>query len=291
MRTVGDVLQNHRAFLIDNWGVLRRGKSTIPGVSRSFDAIRSFGNRPILVSNTATFSVGGLQSEFRLQGIDLAPEEIVTSGMALAPYFAQHELKGKNILVVGNEITNDCVRQAGGIPLLNRNIIEHFQMAAAVVVGWYPAVPPESTNRLGLMSLEVVHAAINALRLNNAVRGVVANADVTYPLDDRITLFGSGALGHLIEECSGRILDYLGKPHEAIYRIAFGRLEGVPRDQIVMVGDSLNYDIQGARNVGIKSLLVLSGNTKLDDLKRSPLKPDFLAETFLPEAPLLEIPS
>lgn len=290
MRTVRDVLRNHQAFLIDNFGVLTRGKGSIAGVEKSITKIRRFGHRPILLSNTANFSLEDLQIKLLRHGINFRPEEIITSGMALRPYFVEHGLRDQKALVVGNEGTNECVRRAGCVPLPIEKVIEHFREAAVVVVGWYPVVPPESTDRFGLMSLEVMHAAVNALRLNQAVRGVVANADVTVPYDEGITLFGCGALGHLIAECSGRVLDYLGKPHQAVYRLAFAQLAGVPLDQIVMVGDSLDYDIQGAKNAGIKSLLVLSGNTTLAQLRASGIKPDFLAEKFIPEAPLMELP-
>lgn len=288
--TVGDVIKSHRAFLIDNYGVLRRGKGAIPGVERSFAQIFRHGNRPILLSNTANFRPEELQARLNEQGIDVPLQDIITSGMALAPYFSQHGLAGKNTLVVGNNVTVEYTEKAGGLPLPNKDIMGCFQEAEVVVVGFYPVDPPDSTNRFGLMSLEIMHAAINALRLNYLVRGVVANPDVTAPLDENTVLFACGAIGNLIAQCSGRILDQLGKPYQPIYELAFARLPGVKRSEVVMVGDSLDYDILGAKNAGIKSLLVLSGNTSLADLAKSELKPDFLAETFTPEAPLLDIP-
>jgi 4-nitrophenyl phosphatase len=289
-KVVGDVLKSHKAFLIDNYGVLRRANGPIPGVEKSFAKIRRHGNRPLLLSNTANFRPEDLQDKLKDQGIELPLQDIVTSGMALSPYFNQRGLVGKKTLVVGNNITVEYVEKAGGIPLPNKNIMEHFREAKAVVIGWYPIVPPDSANRFGLMSLEIMQAAINALKLNHLVNGVVANPDMIAPVDRETILFACGAIGKLIAECSGRILDQLGKPFQPIYELAFARLPGIEKSEMVMVGDSLDYDILGAKNAGIKSLLVLSGNTSLSDLARSELKPDFLAETFVPEAALLNIP-
>jgi ribonucleotide monophosphatase NagD (HAD superfamily) len=51
-----------------------------------------------------------------------------------------------------------------------------------------------------------------------------------------------------------------------------GATKGIPVDpsRILMVGDSLEYDIAGAHNAGIASLLVLSGNHKKTPRKDFP---------------------
>lgn len=287
--TVGDILRSHRAFLIDNYGVLCRSNGAIPGVERSFAQIRRHGHHPLLLSNTANLSPGNLQQQLGNQGIPFSEGDIITSGRVLTPYFVEKALKGKRMLYLGNEVTADYVRQAGGIILDNTNIFKRQDEIEAVVVGWLPVVP-DGSRFFGPINLEIVNAAINVLRMRSDIRGVIANPDTLVPYGDVHVVLGIGAIGKLIEECSGRILDRIGKPFKPIYDFAFSLIPDVPKEEALMVGDSLEFDILGAKNVGIKSLLVLSGNTSLADLAKSELKPDFLAETFTPEAALLDIP-
>jgi HAD superfamily hydrolase (TIGR01450 family) len=290
LRTVGDVLASHKLFLLDNFGVLKRAKGAIPGVERSVAHIRASGNIPTMLSNTANISQEKMRAVLAKQGIDLALNEIVTSGMALVQYFREKNLEGKDVLVVGNNVAEEYVRLAGGLPMSRDGIMETFTQASAVVVGWYPIDPIDSDDRGGRMRLDVMHAAISALMLNPAVFGVNANPDIIAPHSKDAFLFACGALANLIELCSGRQLDQLGKPHRPIYDLALMPFSDVPSDQIVMVGDTLGTDILGAKNArpgGIKSLLVLTGNTAYKDLAAATVRPDFVAESFLPESPLI----
>jgi len=59
-------------------------------------------------------------------------------------------------------------------------------------------------------------------------------------------------------------------------------LPSVRKDEILMVGDSLDYDIEGAHGAGIHSLLVLSGNTKsIEEARSAEKQPDFIADDFV----------
>ena len=55
---------------------------------------------------------------------------------------------------------------------------------------------------------------------------------------------------------------------------------GLELDDIVFVGDRLYTDIATAYNHGATSLLVLSGETKLEDVENSDVKPDFIFENL-----------
>jgi len=231
-----------------------------------------------------------IQNELHDRGIDLPLLDILTSGLALAPYFNKYGLKDQKALVMGNHVTIRYVKEAGGIPLPAEDLAKTYREARVVVIGCNPVVDPKSDPRFDPFSPVVINAAVNALRLDRHVRGVVANPDLSSPQDQETIAVAGGAFGYMIAKCSRRILDNIGKPYRPIYELAFAQLPGIPKEEIIMVGDSLAYDIKGASNVGIKSLLVLSGNTTMADLKRSRLKPDFIAASFVPEAPLLEIP-
>lgn len=276
-----EIIGAHRVFLVDNYGVLTRGGKSVPGVDKTFAEIRNQGKRAILLSNTANLSPGNLQNQLGNQGIPFSESDIITSGRVLTPYFAEKGLQGKRMLCLGNEVTADYVRQAGGNVMDNTNIFNRQDEVEAVIVGWLPVVP-DGSRFFGPINLEIVNAAINVLRMRNDVRGVIANPDTLVPYGDVHAVLGIGAIGKLIEECAGRILDRLGKPFRPIYDFAFSLIPDVPKEEILMVGDSLEFDILGARNAGIKSLLVMTGNTRSEEeATRSPYKPDYVAPSFI----------
>ena len=49
-----------------------------------------------------------------------------------------------------------------------------------------------------------------------------------------------------------------------------------PREQIAMVGDRLYTDIAAGKNNGLKSILVLSGEAAMKDVKQSEVIPDLI---------------
>jgi len=53
------------------------------------------------------------------------------------------------------------------------------------------------------------------------------------------------------------------KPHPSIFKAAL-TLAGVEAEQSVMVGDSVSHDIEGARRVGMRGVLVHRADTSLD---------------------------
>lgn len=78
-----------------------------------------------------------------------------------------------------------------------------------------------------------------------------------------------------MEACTGRRPDaVIGKPNAAIARAAAARF-GVPLERICMVGDRLYTDIAlGA--CGVRTALVLSGETSAADYEKSAVRADFV---------------
>ena len=278
---VKKIIDQHRVFLIDNFGVLRTSSAPIIGAGETIRQIKGQGKRAIILTNTANYSPQQVaQNITEWHKLDFSEADVITSGMVLKPYFAEKALVGKRILSLGNIETGNYIRQAGGSVLDPLNIFDRLGEIEGVVVGWYPVADGEEARYLSV-SNEMIHSAINALRISKGLPGVIANTDVTVPYDSTRVLYAGGALGAMIEMCAGRSLDRLGKPYRPIYDFAFSMVPDVSKDEILMVGDSLELDIKGANDAGIHSLLVMSGITQTDEeIKASPYKPDFVSPAF-----------
>ena len=97
-----------------------------------------------------------------------------------------------------------------------------------------------------------------------------------------------GALIEAIRLTVGRSPDLImGKPHKtAGERLA--KKYNLPPKKIAMVGDRLYTDVAFGKNCGFVSILVLSGETTLDMLPKSKIKPDYTLDKVKDIIPLLK---
>ncbi len=86
-----------------------------------------------------------------------------------------------------------------------------------------------------------------------------------------------GSVIALVRSSTGRDPDVIiGKPNKPIVDAIVEKIN-IPVNQIAMVGDRLYTDI-AMGNTGITTILVLSGETRLEDLADSPFKPDYTVQ-------------
>src|SRR4029453_6870576 len=67
-----------------------------------------------------------------------------------------------------------------------------------------------------------------------------------------------GALAALYAKLGGTV-HYVGKPHPAIFAAALRQLGGPKPERVLVVGDSLDHDVEGGRRAGMLTALITSG--------------------------------
>src|SRR5690606_36967573 len=91
---------------------------------------------------------------------------------------------------------------------------------------------------------------------------------------------GIGAMMALVEASTGRKADVIiGKPHAPIVEMAADKL-GLPVEALCMVGDRLYTDIAMGQTAPLHTALVLSGETRREDLATSPFVPEYVFENL-----------
>ena len=121
-------------------------------------------------------------------------------------------------------------------------------------------------------------------RLNKAYRLIIGGAELiaTHPDDLCPTEDGYdvdiGPFIRLFESLTGKEAVVVGKPNSLLPEMA-ADLMGVDMKGTVMVGDRLYTDIRMAVDAGIRSILVLSGETAEGDLKNSDMKPTHVVKS------------
>ncbi|XP_052849492.1 uncharacterized protein LOC128260483 [Drosophila gunungcola] len=102
-------------------------------------------------------------------------------------------------------------------------------------------------------------------------------------------IIGPGAFIDVVTQSVGRRPITLGKPGEDLRRLLLDRHPEIPPSRVLFVGDSLASDMGFARASGYRTLLVLTGGTKLEDVRQLPADhpqmPDYMVDYLGQMAP------
>jgi NagD protein len=91
---------------------------------------------------------------------------------------------------------------------------------------------------------------------------------------------GIAATTAMIEEATGTKAFVVGKPGPVMMRSA-RKFIGLETADTVVIGDTMETDILGGVQMGYKTIMVLSGISQREDLKRYAYKPDLIVNSIL----------
>ena len=252
-------------YLIDMDGVLYRGAKLIPGADR-FIAELLKRNVPFrfLTNNSQRTRLDVVTKLARL-GIEVEEEHIFTCAMATARYLAQQKPSG-TAFVIG---------EGGLLTALHQNgiaIVDHDPDYVVVGEG-------------RTFNLELVEAAVQMIM--KGAKLIATNPDPNCPTSNGGTRPGCGALVATLEVATGVKAFSVGKPSPIMMRAARKEIN-LTTDQTTMIGDTMETDILGAVQLGFRSVLVLSGGSKLEDLEKYAYRPDLVISSLAEYLDLLD---
>lgn len=237
------------ALLLDLDGTLYRGPEVIDGAPEALVPDGNSAQRLIYVTNNASRGPGQVARHLVELGYPATADDVVTSAQAAAGMLAQRLEQGAQVLVVGTEDLAAEIKAVGLIP------VRRFgdTPPAAVVQGHSPTTAwPD--------------LAEAAYALRDGALWIATNADRTLP-NERGLAPGNGAMVAALRAATDREPLVAGKPFAPLMRDALARSNA--REPLV-VGDRLDTDIEGANELGLDSLLVLTGVSTLDDVCTAP---------------------
>ncbi|MDQ1180559.1 HAD-IIA family hydrolase [Rhodococcus sp. SORGH_AS_0301] len=255
----------HDALLLDLDGTLYRGPDPIDG---AVDILRECSSQLCYVTNNASRSPAQVAEHLRDLGFRAPDESVVTSSQAAGRLLAGLLPAGASVLVVGTEALEAEVSAAGLVPVRTAD-----PTPAAVVQGHSPET--------GWANIAEATYAVRA-----GARWVATNADTSLPTPRGLGP-GNGAMVAAVAAATGATPIVAGKPEAPLMKDA---LERSGSTTPLVVGDRLDTDIAGANEVGVPSLLVLTGvSTVHDVLTAVPHeRPTYLASSL---SALLEEPA
>jgi len=122
-------------------------------------------------------------------------------------------------------------------------------------------------------------------RLNRAFRLVMEGARIIALEKDRYWMgadglcLSAGPFVAALEYATGAVAEVVGKPSSDFFEIALAGM-GASAQETAMIGDDINTDVGGAKNLGMMGILVRTGKYREDLLDRSSVIPDLILESI-----------
>jgi NagD protein len=243
-------------YLIDMDGVIYRGTDVIPGAERFINDLRAADVPFMFLTNNSQRTRLDVATKLQRLGIDAEDRHVFTCAMATARFLAQQKPNG-TAFVIG---------EGGLLTALHNN--------GYAIVDKDPDYVVVGEGRT--FTFEMVEAALRMILAGAKL--VATNLDPNCPTHNGMRP-GCGAIVAMLETASGVKAFSVGKPSPIMLRAARKEL-GLTTDQTIVIGDTMETDILGGVQLGFKTILVLSGGTRREDLARYTYRPDMVVESI-----------
>lgn len=247
-----EILRRAACLLFDMDGTIFLGDRLLPGAQEIVAFLRDSNIPYFFLTNNSSRSKLDYVDKLARLGLSVGAERIFTSGEATA-YYLQKRKPGARLYVVGTPSLEEEFARFGF------SLVEEEPDYA--VLGFDTTLTYE----------KLVHLC-NFVRAGKPY--IATHPDINCPVEGGF-IPDIGAMMALVETSTGRQPDVIvGKPYAPVVE-AVSEKTGFAPEQIVMVGDRLYTDIALGK-AGLRTVLVLSGETKREDLAESLIQPDLV---------------
>lgn len=243
-------------LLLDMDGVIYRGNELISG---ALDLVSGLVQHQIpfrFLTNNSQRTRRDVATKLQRFGLPVDESHIYTCAMATARFLACQKPNG----------TAYVIGESGLMTALHRN--------GYSIVDKDPDYVVVGEGRM--LSFEQVETALRMILAG--ARLIATNLDPNCPTDQGMRP-GCGATVAMLESASGVKAFSVGKPSPVMLSDVC-RDMGLDPSNVVMVGDTMTTDILGAVQMGICSVLVLTGSTNLADLRNFAYQPNMILNSI-----------
>lgn len=251
------------AYLFDLDGTIYLGDELLPGAREMLADLRARGARTVFLSNNPTRDPAMYVAKLERLGIPVDPSEIVNTVVSTVAWL-RSEHPGATVFPIA-EAPLVRALEAAGIR------VSEDPTEIDIVVASYD-------RGFDYRKLQI---AFDALWQHRRAILVTTNPDRYCPFPGgRGEPDAAGVVAALEATTGVRCSANMGKP-DRIMIDAVTAMLGPGVRSVVMVGDRLETDVRMAKNAGISSALVLTGDASLADVVRCEphLRPDFVLES------------
>lgn len=246
-------LSEKRLFLLDLDGTLYLDEKLFDGAWEFLSYIRTIGGRYLYLTNNSSRGAEAYLAKMRRLGVPAEPEEFLTSVDATVSFLRETGGADDVFYVCGTESLKGQLLGAGF-----RLSEKPSEDVTCLICGF--------DTELTFQKLEDA-----CILLNRGVRFLATNPDWVCP-----TWYGSvpdcGSVCEMLWRATGRRPKVIGKPQPEMALLAMKQTGCTPRETL-LVGDRIYTDIACGVNAGIDATLVLSGESTMETVEESEIKP------------------
>ena len=246
-----------RCFLLDMDGTFYLGEQLLDGALQFIETLHKQGLEYLFLTNNSSKDSQQYVEKITRLGLPISREKILTSGEATVMHI-QSQKPAARVYVVGT-------------PALENEFTAHgFTLAPDkpdfAVLGFDTTLTYEKMWTL----CDLVRAGVPY---------IATHPDYNCPTETGY-MPDIGAMIAFVRASTGREPDLIvGKPNKLFVEKAAERA-GIPVSEMCMIGDRLYTDIALGATAGIPTVLVLSGETKAEDVSESTFQPDYIFQNL-----------
>ncbi|MBQ7373672.1 MAG: HAD-IIA family hydrolase [Clostridia bacterium] len=251
-------VKNAKYFLLDMDGTVYLGDKLIGSMDKTLEKLRKCGKKIIYLTNNSSKSEQKYQEKLKKIGLFDGDDFVYTSGIATAEYLNE-KYKGKTVYLLGTDALKKEFVKSG------INLVEDKTPDICVL-----AYDTELT-------YEKLCKFVTCIK--RGAYYIATHPDVNCPHPE-VFIPDAGAFIKLIEASTGLLpAEIIGKPFGGMGNNLKKRLNAENSD-FIMVGDRLHTDIAFGNACGFSTILVLSGESTVNDIGKTVGKPDFILDSL-----------
>lgn len=250
-------IQKIKCFILDMDGTIYLGNELFDFTKEFLKKVEDTGREYYFFTNNSSKSQQAYIDKLRKMGISIESKQMMISSHVMIEYLKKYHA-GKSIYVVG---TPSLIHEfeAFDMPLTEEE-------PDIVILGF------DTT-----LTYEKISKACHCIRNGCIYYGI--NPDWNCPMEGGTFIPDCGSMAKLVEASTGKFPEFFGKPSKHTLDYIIEKTGYQPRE-IAIVGDRLYTDIAVADGSPVTSILVLSGESTIEDVGHSTIKPDIILESL-----------
>jgi len=244
------LLQETELFVLDMDGTFYLDNQILEGSLDFLNEVERLGKQFVFFTNNSSKSPKTYIKKLADMNCPITRKQIITSGDTMIRYL-QSYYPGKKVYLLGTPDLEENFRENG--------ICLTEEMPDIVVVGFDLTLTYEKLERA-------------CTYIRNGALFLATHLDINCPTKEGF-IPDCGSICAAITLSTGQKPKFMGKPFRETVDMVL-ELTGVKREAVAFVGDRLYTDVKTGVKNGAHGILVLSGETKLEDVDGSDVKPD-----------------
>lgn len=240
-------------FLLDMDGTIYLENDLFDGSIDFINKIINKNKKYVFMTNNSSKSKSDYLAKLKRLNIPCTEENIFTSGMAMGIYLNENYLD-KKVYLVGTKALKD--------ELLSYNVNLVEENPDIVVVGFDRELTYEKLEKACKF-------------LCDGAIFLATNPDFVCPIEDKRYIPDCGSFCQMITIATGKKPFYIGKPNPNMVYLLSKKFN-IPCSKTAVIGDRVYTDIASGYNANATTICVLSGESTMDTINESDIKPDYI---------------